>query len=266
MTQRGGTVEKARLGVAKYQSVYANLRRRIEDGNYPVGGRLPTEDELTVIYGVSRVTMRRSLDILVSEGYLLRRQGSGYSVLTLSPASANCMSSFTDAMLRAGRMPSSQLISLAERTLEPEAMQRLPRRFTNSDPICIERLRLVDSTPEMLVRTWVPRHLVGKTSPSDFPETGSGQSILRILKGRFGVDWGAACEDISAFAATPEIAGHLRIPAGTPILQQVCTAFSEHGNLVFYEQLFRGGVVSFELTGGGRNTALANTPRLAVPV
>jgi DNA-binding GntR family transcriptional regulator len=246
--------------MAKYQSVYEDLRRRIEGGNHPVGSRLPTEDELAERYRVSRVTVRRSLDILVSEGYLQRRQGSGYSVLTLSPPRSNCLTSFTDAMLRAGRVPSSRLISLGQLTLDDETLSRLPARFADEEPVGIERLRLVDGKPEMLVRTFLPRELVSRMSATDFPETGSDQSILRILKNRFRLDWGAACEDISAFAATPEIAEHLGIAVGVPILKQVCTAFSEHGEMVFYEQLFRGGTVSFELSSGARSIVFSSRP------
>lgn len=249
--------------MAKYQSVYEDLRRRIEEGNHPVGSRLPTEDELADRYEVSRVTMRRSLDILVSEGYLQRRQGSGYSVLTLSPPRSNCLTSFTDAMLRAGRVPSSRLLSLGKQMLDDETQRRLPAKFVAAHPLGIERLRLVDGKPEMLVRTFVPRELLLRMSAADFPETGSDQSILRILKNRFRLDWGAACEDISAFSATAEIAEHLAIAPGTPILQQVCTAFSEKGDMVFYEQLFRGGIVSFELNGVARSTVYSKPNQMA---
>lgn len=249
--------------MAKYQSVYDDLRRRIEDGNHPVGSRLPTEDELAARYEVSRVTMRRSLDILVSEGYLQRRQGSGYSVLTLSPPRSNCLTSFTDAMLRAGRVPSSRLLSLGKQTLDDATQRRLPAKFVAEHPLGIERLRLVDGRPEMLVRTFVPSELLSRMSAADFPETGSDQSILRILKNRFRLDWGAACEDISAFSATPEIAAHLAIAPATPILQQVCTAFSEKGDMVFYEQLFRAGTVSFELNGVARSTVYSKPNQMA---
>jgi GntR family transcriptional regulator len=239
--------------MAKYQLVYEDLRSRIEEGAHPVGSRIPTEDELAEHYSVSRVTMRRSLDILVSEGYLQRRQGSGYSVLTLSPPRSNCLTSFTDAMLRMGRVPSSRLLSIGKLKLGAQTLSRLPAEFVKSQPCAIERVRLVDGKPVMLVRTFVPRKLAARMTAKDFPETGSDQSILRILKNRFGLRWGAACKDISALAVTPEIAVHLGIAPGRPILQQVCTAFGEKGEMVFYEQLFREGTVSFELNGAARS-------------
>jgi hypothetical protein len=52
----------------------------------------------------------------------------------------------------------------------------------------------------------------------------------------------------------------LGITAGTPVLKQVCTAFSEAGEMVFYEQLFRSGTVSFELNGAARSIAFSSNP------
>ena len=71
---------------AKYQHASNVLIERLKNGRYPVGGRMPTEDELARQFDVSRVTIRRALDILVQDGFLERKQGSGYRVMTISPA------------------------------------------------------------------------------------------------------------------------------------------------------------------------------------
>ena len=44
-----------------YEKVYMDLLRRMEDGTYRKGDRLPTEKELSDYYGVSRITMRKAL-------------------------------------------------------------------------------------------------------------------------------------------------------------------------------------------------------------
>ncbi|MGP1396097.1 MAG: GntR family transcriptional regulator [Inquilinaceae bacterium] len=241
----------------KYKVAYGALRGRILSGRYSLGGRLPTEEDLARAFDVSRVTIRRSLDILVNEGFLERRQGSGYTVISLSPPSSTCLTSFTEAMIRAGREPSSRLIHIS--TFEPGAPQTqdVVPELKDARLTCIERLRLVDDRPQMLVRTWAPAHLLPKASAVDFPEHGPEQSILRILVHRFGLDWNAACEDISPVAAPADIARHLGIDAGVPILMQTCTAFDEGGGTVFYDQVFRIGKVSFNLTGAAREVRVS---------
>ena len=60
-----------------YRRIHADLKAKIEAGAYSPGDRLPSELELTKLYGVSRITSRQALDLLCSEGLLVRRQGMG---------------------------------------------------------------------------------------------------------------------------------------------------------------------------------------------
>ena len=65
----------------KYQKIAASLRQQILDGVYPEGSLLPTEQQLTDAHGVSRQTIRAALQLLIDEGLIQRRQGSGSRVL-----------------------------------------------------------------------------------------------------------------------------------------------------------------------------------------
>ncbi len=236
----------------KYKIAYQGLLSRLEAGLYPVGSRLPTEEKLMKTFDVSRVTIRRSLDIMVNDGYLERRQGSGYTVLTLSPPLATCLSSFTDAMLRAGMIPSSRMILIDDYPANAPQSAHLIAELHSQPLTLLKRLRLVDNIPQMLVHTWAPTRFLPDAKPEDFPEHGPNQSILRILGNRFGLDWNAACEDISPAAADEETAGFLQIEPGTPVLLQACTAFDDADKIVFTEEVFRVGKVSFDLTGQSR--------------
>ncbi|WP_024795499.1 FadR/GntR family transcriptional regulator [Tomitella biformata] len=53
----------------------------IESGRWPVGGRIPTEPELTLLTGTGRNTVREAVQSLVHVGMLERRQGSGTYVM-----------------------------------------------------------------------------------------------------------------------------------------------------------------------------------------
>ncbi|MEU0567712.1 GntR family transcriptional regulator [Nonomuraea sp. NPDC005983] len=61
----------------RYRTLAARLRQEIVQGRWPVGGRLPTESELAQTYTVGVNTVRRAVDLLVEEGLVRRRQGSG---------------------------------------------------------------------------------------------------------------------------------------------------------------------------------------------
>ncbi|MEU4195069.1 LacI family DNA-binding transcriptional regulator [Kribbella sp. NPDC026611] len=66
--------EIARGQKARYLA--AELRRGIAELRWP-GGKLPTEQQLATEQGVSLNTVRRAVDLLVQDGLVYRRQGSG---------------------------------------------------------------------------------------------------------------------------------------------------------------------------------------------
>jgi len=239
--------------VPKYEMAYRTILDRLKAGRYPVGARMPTEGELSAHFGVSRVTIRRALDMLVQDGYVESRQGSGYRVLTLSPASDTCLTSFTDQMLRAGREPTTALLSIDTFASSAPEVAHLPAVMRTRPITRVCRLRKVDGVPRMLVMTYAPAALLDSATGADFPETGPGQSILRILAGRFGLEWSAACEDISPVLADRTMADTFGVQPGTPLLRQACSAFAEDGSTVFHEDVFRAGAVSFTLTRQSRS-------------
>jgi len=232
----------------KYKEASGILMERLKDGRYPVGGRMPTEDELARQFDISRVTIRRALDILVQDGYLERKQGSGYRVITLSPASDTCLTSFTDATLKAGDEPASQFLSLELFTPGASVYSELPESLQATPVTRVTRLRTVNGVPQMLVHTYAPSALMRDACAEDFPETGPNQSILRILGARFKLVWSAACEEISPIVADEKTAKLLGVKKNHPLLLQACSAFDESGNAVFHENVFRTGSVSFNLT------------------
>lgn len=66
-----------RSGVSLYLQVSQLLLRRLETGEWTLGDRIPTIDELMAQYGVSRVTMRQALSQLEKEGLVQRGRGRG---------------------------------------------------------------------------------------------------------------------------------------------------------------------------------------------
>ena len=238
----------------RYQTIHEEMVSRLNRGFYSVGTRLPSEEALAKSFGVSRVTVRRSLEMLVNAGYLTSRQGSGYLVCTLSPPSTTCLISFTDAILKSGRVPGARLIGL--QYFDGNAPATVQEMF--DEPVTrIQRLRMVDGQPRMLVNTWVPTRLVPDLSTADFPEDGPNQSILRILIQRFGLEWGSACETIRPQLASDEVADLLGLPTNTPILAQACSALDDSGALVFYDEVYRASPITYELVGASRQERTA---------
>lgn len=71
--------------VPRYKKLADILQAEIESGVYLIGARMPTELELCTRFNVSRFTVRAALRRMIDNGMILRRQGSGTTVVSKSP-------------------------------------------------------------------------------------------------------------------------------------------------------------------------------------
>ncbi len=121
------------------QQIASTIKESILDGTLPAGARLPTEQRLTEMFGVSRPTLREALRELRAAKILVAKRGrnGGYRVTEFSPRSlASTMSEFISLALGANRTSHAQLFEVRE-ALEVLAAQSAARNRTDAD---LERL------------------------------------------------------------------------------------------------------------------------------
>lgn len=85
LNSKNGVVEAGPGDGIAYQRLAGSLREAITRGDFADGKRLPTEVELSSAHGLSRQTVRRALQELVSEGLVYRVRGRGTFATGVSP-------------------------------------------------------------------------------------------------------------------------------------------------------------------------------------
>ena len=60
-----------------YKQLMDIITQQIKNGTYKPGEKIPTEPELADLYHVSRITVRRTVEELCTQGYLIKHQGKG---------------------------------------------------------------------------------------------------------------------------------------------------------------------------------------------
>ena len=65
----------------KYEKVYYDIKEQIKNGNLKPGDFLKKEDDLAKDYNFSKLTVRKALSILESEGYIQKVKGKKSIVL-----------------------------------------------------------------------------------------------------------------------------------------------------------------------------------------
>lgn len=98
-----------------YKQIIEHIREKIEQGEWKVGQKIPTESNLVEKFKVSRITVVKALGRLVDEGYLKREQGKGTFVknpsLGIQPSE---LLSFSESIQREGKFPSSIVLDKQE--------------------------------------------------------------------------------------------------------------------------------------------------------
>lgn len=156
--------------------LYAQLREllkgQIREGAFVPGERIPSEDKLNGMYGVSRITVRRALQELVEEGYLVKCPGKGTYVSERIPGMSaqskvrakftqnNDVQSFTEACESNNQRAGAHLISIEEVDGIDEA-----RDFfgfgSEGRLLRVLRIRTADRTPIMVEENYSRRGSTG---------------------------------------------------------------------------------------------------------
>src|SRR5436309_12666979 len=149
------------VSVQRRVTKQSETRRQVLDliEQLGVGSAIPSERQLSVDLGVSRLTVRAALDTLAREGHLVRRRGSGTYVQQPKISQELTMTSFSEDMRRRGMVPGSRTLSL-ETQLAGARLGRLLHVSPSEEILVIKRLRLADGAPMAIETLHLPRTLV----------------------------------------------------------------------------------------------------------
>jgi GntR family transcriptional regulator len=232
-----------------YSQLREGLLALLKDGQFEEGDSFPTERELVQKYGVSRITVRRALDELVREGYLIARQGKGTFVAKPKLSRhVPQMKSFSQEMADQGRRPGSHLLSLGH--------QRVGERIATALSLpedswvwVVERLRLADDEPICLSLVYLNLPQQVSLTPAELEQE---PSLWKVL-GSKGIELAYRDENIQAISAGAREAELLKVEVGAPLLFVEGTVFDDRGEPIEYHQMHnRGDRYSYTVQTGRR--------------
>ncbi len=190
----------------RYQQIAGELRDRVNEVG---GGRvLPSESDLSTEFGVSRVTIRRALEILREEGLVDARQGFGWYVAG-PPLQQHLdeLGTIEGQLERRGIKPERRVVEFAFRTATP----RVAAVLGTDQVLRVKRLNLADGVPFAVVTVWCPAELGQHLSRRDVER----HPFYEVL----GVALRGATQTIGADSVDGADAVLLDVPPGSPVLR-----------------------------------------------
>jgi DNA-binding GntR family transcriptional regulator len=235
-----------------YEIVADAIREKIITGEWEPGRSLPTYDELEERYNVSRVVVRKVMDLLAAEGLITRTARSGTYVRRYSPVvrrsglhyQESPAAPFAEEALAAEYIPSYDHDSY-----EDQATEDIARRLNIAvgDPVMrTDYVSKVNDKPVMLVYSHEPLAITRGT-PIEFPERGPfmGQGLV-VRFGEIGLRPTSVTERTRSRMPRPSEVQGMRLEPGTPVVLKERTTRRADQVLEIADLIFDASFFEFE--------------------
>ncbi len=201
-------------GAPLYYKVYNALRNKIEAGEFSKGDLLPTELELENLFKVSRITIRKAIEMLSNEGFVATRQGKGTEVLDpKTTQKLNSVTSFSETLLEKGYNVSSKNVQI-ELIKPPGRVASELKIDLDTEVVRVYRIRLANDKPIAIMINYLRAEMV----PGIESKINMADSLYRFLETEYNIVFDSAVENIGARAAGTTEAEMLQIPEGAPLI------------------------------------------------
>ncbi|MFC4767722.1 GntR family transcriptional regulator [Effusibacillus consociatus] len=226
-----------KIPIPLYYQLKQKIIQSIENGELPVGSLVPSERELSDLYGISRMTVRQALGELVKEGLLIREQGKGTFVAEPKINQGLLkLTSFSEDMKSRGMKPDSRVEGVYVQGASAAAAEALGLT-SDRRVVVFERVRLADQKPMAYEVT----HLPLSRFPDLEKEIMHSGSLYGLLEEKYQIAIKFAWQTIEVGLSTPAESRSLGIPNRSPvILIERVTFDSNDQPFEFVKSVYRG--------------------------
>ncbi|EMT6382841.1 MULTISPECIES: GntR family transcriptional regulator [Providencia] len=143
-----------------YVKFAETVKFAVRTGVLHQGDMLPSERELGQQTGVSRITVRKALELLEQEGVIIRSQGYGTQISDKFEYSLKEAKGFSQQVVLLGKKPNTLWVNKSIVPCSQEVAESLALPI-NSDVFMLKRIRYVDEQPVSIEESYVPIGLIG---------------------------------------------------------------------------------------------------------
>lgn len=179
-----------------YLEVADKIKEDIFSGKYPVGTMLPSETELEELFEVSKITVRKAIELLAADEYVEKKSGKGTTVLSERPYNKLSKAiSFTQILENSNLAVEKTILDVKKVVLSEKDSAF---KYFGSEAICFQRMYLLAGKPYIYFKHYLPTGLK-RVTKKDL----ENDSLYRILY-QNGLDIERFMDDFLAIALSSE--------------------------------------------------------------
>lgn len=216
----------------KYTFIANDIRKKILEGVYQANQQIPFEKKLCAEYGVSKMTVKKGLDILVAEGLIIKRRGSGTFVKDLSASELERLAVANQFRGTTALHPDQKVKSkvLVFSVINADALIKNKLNMQEDQFVYnISRVRLVEGEPLVMERMFMPIDLI----PGLKKERIEG-SLYEYIEEDLSLKIQSGHRSISVRQATKEEQSYLGLTSGDPVAVAEQIAYLDTGQAFEY--------------------------------
>ena len=144
------------IPIALYYQLKEELRRKILSNEWEEGSKLPSEKEICEIFGVSRITVRKAIDELQDENYIVKKQGRGTFIQSRTIGQKlHKFYSFSEELSKLGIKETTKVVTF--KTILPGSTIRDALKLELEEKVFwIKRIRFMDSKAYTIENSYIP--------------------------------------------------------------------------------------------------------------
>ncbi|QVI34619.1 GntR family transcriptional regulator, LSA1692 subfamily [Lacticaseibacillus chiayiensis] len=233
--------------MAKFEEVADELSRRVRDGIYTTSQRLPSEYDLAKEFGVSRLTVRKAIELLIRKRLLVKSPGKGTYVMSYSDkveSGRMGLQGFTEAAKAYGKKSRTEVLSFGPLAPIPEEIGRVlgcDQHIHKTVDLLVRR-RFWDEEPMTVEHVAICHEYIDGLQPHDFEG-----SLFALLEKRVAIAY--SHQEVEAVLMDPDLAALLNGRKGDPLLLVHSVTYTADAKPILYDiSYYRADKYSFKST------------------
>lgn len=216
----------------KYEKIAFDIKEDILSEKYKPNEQLPFEKELCEKYNVSKMTVKKALDLLVNDGLIIKRRGSGTFVKDITEKEIQRIiekkqfSGLTTTSI--GHKVTSKVLEFKIINATKEIADIL--KIEEDEFIYfVHRVRYVDDKAVVIEKTYIPLNLIPEMKLADVKK-----SIYGYIKDKLGLNIQSAHSTVRAMKSDELDRKYLNLEKDEPILEVERVAYLDNGKVFEY--------------------------------